>query len=111
MVSRFFNLYAFVRVVWTRTNESMIIDSDPTDNLRYTLSFDLGKYRKKKRNSPKEPFKSSKIPKFGRGAVKYRKYIALYKVCKFSILLYYAWKFATILEQKVVAIIACNTII
>ena len=34
-----------------------------TDNLHYSLIFDLTK--KKLRNSRKEPFKSSKIPKFG----------------------------------------------
>ena len=35
------------------------------DNLHYRIIFDLNKSRRKKRNSRKEPFKSSKIPKFG----------------------------------------------
>ncbi len=36
------------------------------DNFHYRLISDLGKSRRCKRNSRKEPFKSSKIPKFGR---------------------------------------------
>ncbi len=35
------------------------------DDLHYRLIFDLGKSRQKKRNSRKEPFKTSKIPKVG----------------------------------------------
>ncbi len=36
------------------------------DNSTYRLISDLGKSRHRKRNSRKEPFKSSKISKFGR---------------------------------------------
>ncbi len=36
------------------------------DDLHYRLISDLGKSIDKKRNSRKEPFKSSKIPKFSR---------------------------------------------
>ena len=46
------------------------------DDLHYRVIFDLAKWPdEKKRNSRKEPFKSSKIPKFWRNVAKYGKYI------------------------------------
>ena len=47
------------------------------DNLHYRLIFYLDKSRRKKRNSRKEPFKSSNIPKFRREILQNMENIAL----------------------------------
>ena len=58
------------------------------DNLHYRLIFDLDKSRRKTQNSREEPFKSSKIPKFGLKMLYCMENIALQSLQMFSLLCY-----------------------
>ena len=86
------------------------LDNVVIDNSPYRLIFDLGESRQRRRNSRKEPFKSSKISKFGnfKKFQKYGKY-SLTKFANFLIIVLRA-EIVTIFEPKVVAIFARNTI-
>ncbi len=72
-------------------------------NFPYRQFFYLDKFRQQKPNSRKEPFKSSKIPKFALQS------LALQSLQIFS-LLRYARKLLPLLKLKVVAISMRNTI-
>ena len=73
-------------------------------NLHYRLIFDLGKSRRKNRNSWKEPFDSSRIPK-----LENKENIALPGLQVFYVFVLHV-KIVTIFEPKLVPISARNTI-
>ena len=80
----------------------------PVDNSRYRLIFYLDKVQQKNPDFRKEPFKSSKIPKFGWKMLQCAENVALQSLQIFS--LCYVRKLLPFLRPKVVAISARNTI-
>ncbi len=79
-------------------------------NLHYRRIFDLGKSTPKKQNPRKEPFKSSKIPKFRLETLRNTENIALRSLQIFYVFLLRV-EIVAIFKPKIVIISASNTII